>query len=192
MNLARKMFFYLRYFSNPPWDTGITPPEVEAFVASRPPGRALDLGCGTGTNSVYLAQHGWQVTGVDFVSRAITKGREKAKRAGVKVQFLIEDVARLRGVSGPFDLILDIGCLHSLPQADRTDYRDHITQLLDPHGTFLLYAFVNETDDGPGLSHQDLQAFQNCLELVEKQLGDDRGRRSAWFTWRLRPDPSNP
>src|SRR5881296_1344749 len=48
----------------PPWDTGITPPEVERFVASHAPGRAIDLGCGTGTNAVYLARHGWSAVGV--------------------------------------------------------------------------------------------------------------------------------
>src|SRR2546426_628882 len=55
----------------PPWDTGIVPPEVERFVASHPPGRALDLGCGTGTNVVYLADQGGTAPGGDFAGRAV-------------------------------------------------------------------------------------------------------------------------
>ena len=69
-----------------PWDSGVPPPELIAVVEGKDrltPGKALDLGCGTGTNSVYLAEHGWDVTGVDFVPRAIRAARQKAAAAGV-------------------------------------------------------------------------------------------------------------
>src|SRR5207249_11633291 len=100
----------------PPWDTGITPPEVERFVASHAPGRALDLGCGTGTNAVYLARHGWSALGVDFVGRAIAKARQRAASAGLaeRCEFRMGDVTRRSAISGPFDLALDIGCLHAI------------------------------------------------------------------------------
>ena len=57
----------------PRWDTGVTPPEVvEVFEGEDPPsGRALDLGCGTGTNVLYLARHGFEVVGVDVSPLAI-------------------------------------------------------------------------------------------------------------------------
>ena len=64
--------FEWRYWrGTTPWDTNITPPEVKEFIAAAPPGKALDLGCGTGTNAITLAQHGWQATGVDFAPKAI-------------------------------------------------------------------------------------------------------------------------
>src|SRR5438094_9137973 len=97
----------------PPWDTGITPPEVERFVASHAPGRAIDLGCGTGTNAVYLARHGWSAVGVDFAGRAIAKARRRARDAGVSCTFFGGDVAALE-VLGPCDLALDIGWLYSM------------------------------------------------------------------------------
>src|SRR5437867_11299153 len=108
----------------PPWDTGITPPEVERFVASHAPGRAIDLGCGTGTNAVYLARHDWTAVGVDFAGRAIAKARRRARDAGVvsRCTFYVGDVTRLDYLTGPFDLALDIGCLHSPPAAQGSAY----------------------------------------------------------------------
>ena len=82
----RNWSFDLRYLlDQPPWDTEITPPEVVELVEGEgpSPGRALDLGCGTGTNCVYLARHGWEVVGVDFSVLAIRPARRKARRAGV-------------------------------------------------------------------------------------------------------------
>jgi methylase of polypeptide subunit release factors len=70
----QRLFWNVTYwFGKTPWDTGITPPELRAVVESGQvrPGRALDLGCGTGTNVLYLAQHGFDVVGVDISSRAI-------------------------------------------------------------------------------------------------------------------------
>jgi len=94
--MLQRLFFNLWYYFNPPWDTGITPPEVveaiEGPEALRP-GRALDLGCGTGTNSLYLARHGWNVVGVDLAVRAIRQARRKAEEeAGLTVEFHTADV----------------------------------------------------------------------------------------------------
>src|SRR5206468_2578655 len=83
-------------------------------------GRALDLGCGTGTNVRYLAEHGWEATGVDAVPAAID--RATAKLGGVpKARVLLGDVTDLErlGLAGPFDLVLDIGCFHSIERRRR-------------------------------------------------------------------------
>ena len=100
---------------------GFTPWDGHAQVASLlhlikgtadtpalPPGSALDVGCGTGDSSIYLAQHGWQVTGVDFVAKPLDKARAKARAAGVSVNFVQADVTHLSraGVGGDFGLRL--------------------------------------------------------------------------------------
>src|SRR2546430_1172357 len=105
--LMRRLWFGLWYWMprRPPWDTGITPPEVERFVASHPPGRAIDLGCGTGTNAVYLARHGWSAVGVDFAGRAIAKARRRTRDAGAPRTFFVWDGAAPEG-PGPFGLAL--------------------------------------------------------------------------------------
>ena len=77
-----------------PWDTQVTPPEVVELVegAGVPPGRALDLGCGSGTNCIYLACHGWEAVGVDFSAVAIRRARRKARRDRVDCKFYRADV----------------------------------------------------------------------------------------------------
>ena len=98
--------YALWYFQRPPWDSGITPPELLEFLKDRPVGRAIDMGCGTGTNLIHLALQGWQVTGIDFVPLAIHQARKKARQAGIKADFQIGDVTRLESIAGPYDLTI--------------------------------------------------------------------------------------
>jgi len=178
---VRRLWFRIWYWLpwRPPWDTGISPPELERFVASHPPGRALDLGCGTGTNVVYLARHGWDAVGVDFVGRAVVKARQRARDAGVACTFLVGDATRLE-VAGPFDLALDMGCLHSIPVGGRAGYAAGLARAVRSGGTFLLYAFA---PGGPavGLTADDVRAtFTNAFDVVSVEQGE--GRPSAWYT----------
>ena len=177
----RRLWFGIWYWlpRRPPWDTGVTPPELEGFVASHPPGRALDLGCGTGTNVVYLAKRGWEAVGVDFVGRAVAKGRRRAREAGVACRFLVGDATRL-AVAGPFDLVLDMGCLHSIPVGGRAGYAAGLARVVRPGGTYLLYAFA---PGGPavGLTADDVRAtFTDAFDVVRVEEG--KGRPSAWYT----------
>ena len=183
--LLQKLIFNLWYFRQPPWDTGISPPELIEFISSHAPGRALDLGCGTGTNVLTLARHAWQVTGVDFARRAIAIARQKIRQAGLPVDFYLGDVTQLKGIPGPFDLVLDIGCFHSLPPAARRVYARNLPRLLAPQGTLLMYAFFKDPgEDGPGLVDSDLEALGSMVALVRRVDGSERGRRpSAWLTY---------
>ena len=79
----RWISFSLRYLGKPPWDTQTSPPELIEFIAQHRVGRALDLGCGTGTNLVTLAQAGWEVCGVDFIWLAVLKAKNRLKKVGV-------------------------------------------------------------------------------------------------------------
>ena len=113
-----------------------------------PAGTALDLGCGTGDNSIYLAKHGWRTTGVDFVAKAVDKARAKAAAEKVAVTFERADVTRLssEGVGSDFDLIVDNGCLHGMSAEDRHAYVREVTAVAGPQARLLLVEFV------PGLS----------------------------------------
>jgi SAM-dependent methyltransferase len=183
--MLQKLIFNLAYLQKPVWDTGISPPELLDFIANHNPGRALDLGCGTGTNVITLAKAGWDVIGVDFVRRAINLARKNAQQYGVEADFLVEDVTRLDTVSGKFDLILDMGCFHSLPPTSRQAYIRKIDQLLTDNGIFLLYVFKKSDPEGsgPGVTEADIRFIAENLRLVDRTDGTERGLRpSAWFT----------
>lgn len=186
MKLLRRLFFNLWYYREPPWDTNVSPPELIAFIESHPAGRALDLGCGTGTNVITLARNGWQVTGVDFAPRAIRIARRKARDADLNVDLRVDDVTKIEGISAQFDLILDIGCFHSLSIQGKADYAQNLDRLLAPGGTYLMYGFFKAPgESGPGLLEADLDAISEHLSLIDRQDGSERGLHpSAWFTFR--------
>ncbi|MCX7854455.1 MAG: methyltransferase domain-containing protein [Anaerolineae bacterium] len=184
----RSLFFELRYLlGNAPWDTGVTPPEVVELVerGGLAPGRALDLGCGTGTNSLYLARHGWDVVGVDFSAIAIGRARRRARRAGLPIRFYRADVTNLNFLTGPFDLALDVGCLHGLPAEGRGRYAAEVGRLVRPGGLYMLYAFLPQADGPPGrgITPEEVRRLFSPAFTVERQEGgeDPSGPRSAWY-----------
>jgi SAM-dependent methyltransferase len=180
---AGRLRFELRYWMRrTPWDSGTTPPEVLEFLERTVPGRALDLGCGTGTNAIALARRGWQVTAVDFSSRAIAAAHRKAARAKVVVTFLRRDVTGLDDLEGTFDFALDLGCFHAIDPAARPRYGGTLKRLLRPGGTCMLYAFTDPSDGWP--AEADVRrTFEPDFELARLERGDFNGRPSAWFTW---------
>lgn len=104
--------------------------------------RALDLGCGEGVYAVYLAQQGFSVVGVDFVSAALAEARSRADRAGVDVELRQCDVVDYEAPS-PFDLVLDSGCLHHLPRGQVGTYRARLDEWLAPGGDYVLVHFAH-------------------------------------------------
>lgn len=188
--MYRKLFFNLIYLKRPIWDTGKSPPELLDFIATHTPGSALDLGCGTGTNVITLARHGWKVTGVDYSILAINRAERKAKENNVSVNLEVKDVTRLDNIDDKFDLILDIGCFHSLPASGRQRYITTVDRLLADVGTYLLYTFLIAGQEWarPGSTEANLQFISDKLYIVDRKDGTERGiRSSAWFNIKKKP-----
>jgi SAM-dependent methyltransferase len=143
MNKLGKLLYELGYrYFRMPWEMGPRGELVELVESGRiPPCRAIDLGCGTGSNAVFLARHGFEVTGVDFVSSAIVKARRKAEAAGAKVEFVVDDLTSLQKVKGTFDFLVDYGALDDLTPKDRHLYIQNILPLTRPGSQFLLWCF---------------------------------------------------
>jgi SAM-dependent methyltransferase len=187
----RFTFMYLRGIS--PWDTGVSPPELVETIEGEhalSPGRALDLGCGTGTNALYLARHGWQTTGVDFAAPAIARAREKARRVGTfpgSARFLRADVTALArlDLGEPFSLLFDLGCLHGISAERRPSYASGLVRWSAPGTLYLLYAFgpTRIRNRDVGLTPDQVRALFAPTFAVERLVPgtDRRGVASAWY-----------
>jgi SAM-dependent methyltransferase len=188
--MKQKIFFNLAYFRKPGWDTNISPPELIDFLNSHPPGRAVDLGCGTGTNVITMARYGWRAEGLDFAWVAIMIARRKAKKAGVDARFFTDDIISPKHITGQYDLILDMGCFHSLSTEGKQRYIHIIYQSLAPGGSLLLYVFFRsaETLIGSGALETDIQAMEKYLVLIKRENGINQiGQRpSAWLIFSKR------
>jgi len=183
-NVFRRLFFQYMYFRQPPWDTGISPPELLEFIQTHSAGKAIDLGCGTGTNIITLVRSGWRVTGVDFAPRAIKLARQKIKQSGVQAELLVGDATKFTGITGPFDLALDLGCFHGISKEGRRKYLDQLERILAPNGFWLLYAFLTPGTprSGHGLDEAEIKLFSSRFSFVSRRDGyDKRGQQSAWF-----------
>ncbi len=183
-NFFRRLLFSYWYFGQPPWDTGISPPELLEFIETHPAGRAIDIGCGTGTNVVTLARAGWMVTGIDFAPRALSLAKRKLNSVHISADLQVNDATTLKGISGPFDLALDLGCFHTIPQNLRASYLDQLDRVLAPGGFWLMYGFLATGSDqgGPGIGEAEINRISFHLTLCSRRDGfDNRQRNSAWF-----------
>ena len=138
-----KLFYNLLYrHARAPWDTGPRAELVDLVESERiKPGRAIDLGSGTASNAIYLAQHGFDVTGLDFSAAAVEMGRARAAEAGVKVRFVEDDLTDIRNVNGDFDFLVDYGTLDDLTPSGRERYVKNVLPLTHRGSQFLLWCF---------------------------------------------------
>ena len=189
--MSKPLWNFLYLTGRTRWNTGITPPElVEVIEGGQiPPGRALDIGCGTGTNTIYLAQHGFQAVGVDVAFLAIIQARYKAWRAGIPVKFSTGDILKLglpdgTALGAPVDFALDIGCLHSLATLHLQSYTDMLQRVLNIGGFFLLYSWgPRELQGRPvGLKPEELKAaLSNSFHVIWTRQGGEDGIPAYWY-----------
>lgn len=183
-NLFRRILFQYMYFRQPPWDTGISPPELLDFIKTHHPGRAIDIGCGTGTNVITLVKAGWKVTGVDFAPRALKLAKRKLNQVGVQAKLFLKDATQLQGINGPFDFAFDLGCFHGMSQNGKPKYLNQLDRILAPNGFWLMYGFLKSDplQTGSGLLEADIDLILSRLTLLSRRDGFDKGARSsAWF-----------
>ncbi len=195
MGIAYRLMYAVGFT---PWDGPIPAPLKDMIEGPQalPAGRALDLGCGKGTKSVYMATHGWDVTGVDFVPRALKEARRRAEAAGVKIDFHQGDVTRLAdlGLTPGCSLLFDFGCYHGLKREQRTSYAEGVTALAAPGATLLMMAFTKAVPPVPsGVSESELRerfgpAWDFAWSKSNQQAGTPAMIRAAaaWFCLKKR------
>jgi cyclopropane fatty-acyl-phospholipid synthase-like methyltransferase len=184
--LLFKTFYWLGFV---PWDGHPLATSLQQLVegdGALAPGAALDLGCGTGDTSIYLAKHGWQVTGVDFVATAVDKASAKAQANKVAVNFARADVTCLssEGVGSNFGLIVDNGCLHGMSAADRDAYVREVTAVAARDARLLLVEFITGGSYGvPGVDPDEVErrfaADWTLLSSGDEPAFDHNGKNPA-------------
>lgn len=142
MSTHEKKTFFATYDWAKTWhDLPWAHDEPTLFLAEicqqRKVGRALDIGCGGGTDSVYLASRGWDVTYLDFMPKALEYTQGRAKEAGVEVTPVEADITEWQP-TGTWDLILDHGLLHNMDPVRHAAYRATVLKALAPDGDFVL------------------------------------------------------
>ena len=140
--------FESAYLGTPPWDIGRSQPAIMRLAETgQITGLVLDIGCGTGENVLYLAEHGFVAAGVDGAPTAIRKARAKARRRGLKARFELADALDLAVPKQPFDTVIDSGLFHVFSDDDRARFRDSLGRVIRLGGTYYLMCF---SDEEPG------------------------------------------
>ena len=152
-------------------------------------GRALDIGCGTGEDSIFLAQQGLSVTALDFVPRALDFARAHAEEYGVRIEFIRADILEYE-LEGSYDLILDSGCLHTIDERNRPRYKRSIISSMHRQSNYLLLhsTKTNLLDLGfgprPKTKDQIAEFFMPELKLVDFEARTGGKPMSQfWFRW---------
>lgn len=163
----------------PPWDTGTPDPllvdMIEAVVI--PPGRTLEIGCGTGTNAIFLARHGFDVLGVDSSEVAINKARAKAHG---QCRFEVIDFLAATPTGGPFEFVFDRGCFHVFDdESDRARFAQKVSAELVEGGLWL--SLVGSTEGGPRDQGPPRRSAREVMNAIEPWL-EIVQLRSAEFT----------
>jgi SAM-dependent methyltransferase len=132
-----------------------------------PPGRALDIGCGAGRNTRYLARHGWDATGIDMVGRAIDTARSKAVGDAASARFLQGDVTKLGDldIGDGYTLINDSGCYYGISDGQRDAYAAGVTSVAAPDALLLMAGCTKVPGLIPGISEEDLRRRFSGWEL---------------------------
>ena len=184
------LFRAMYRFGFTPWDSGVPPPELKDLVEGpnrKTPGKALDLGCGTGTNAIYMTQHGWDVTAIDFVPRAIETARAKAQAANVGPRLIQGDVTKLDelNVGDGYSLLFDLGCFHAIPQDRRDDYVAGASRAATQGADFLLWGFYRKPnwETNAMVSREEIEhRFTKDWELVRVWGGETPDRLPGrWY-----------
>ncbi len=181
--------------SDLPWDTGRPDMHLQALMPHLALDSALDIGCGTGTNAVWLAQLGHRVVGVDLSPVAIERSQERAEAAGVPVVFQSLDVLEDPIPGAPFDLVFDRGCFHVFEGEQRTAFAQKVASLLAPDGVWIsLLGSTDgpERDTGPPRrsAAEVMAAVEPFFEVQElRSVPFDEGLHAQKRAWLLLASP---
>ncbi len=167
------------------WGDVRIPGDLKEIVKTQKPETSLELGCGLGRFSLFLADRGIKATAVDFSSVAIEKAKKRVANDESWPAFMVGDVTNLKMINGQFDVSFDVGCFHCLNEEDQQKYVSEVYRLLAPGGTHLIWAM----DHSPGniiLNPASIaEVFEPRFQLVNSKFSRRRIVASHWY-WLVR------
>lgn len=133
-----------------PWDSGLPSEGLSGFLQKHclKPSRVLELGCGTGTNAIFLAKAGFTVTAVDLSEAALQQARKKATQAEVSINFVQADVTALPDIGPPFPFVFDRGTYHVVRTINLKGLQNTLERVVESGGIYLVLA-GNANEIGP-------------------------------------------
>lgn len=134
------------YLNTPPWDIGRPQPALVELIETgeMKKGRVLDVGCGTGENTIFLAQNGFSAVGVDVAKKALEMAKVKAAQRKVRVDFRVGNALSLGFPRSYFDLVVDSGLFHTFTDEDRPRFVAEIARVLRDDGSYFMLCFSDK------------------------------------------------
>ena len=169
------------------WSDIRIPKEIKDLVKTNQPINSLELGCGLGIFSNYMAKQKINATGVDFSSIAIEKAKVRSSKNVQKPRFIVGDVTNLENINEQFDVSFDVGCFHCLNETAQKKYVNEACRLLKPGSTLLIWA-LDSSPIGIKLTPNYMQqVFGEYFQLDNSKLSRRRIASSHWY-WLTRKD----
>lgn len=177
-----------------PWDSGVPSEHLKTLVAEGvvSPGRALEIGCGTGTNAIFLARAGFEVTAIDLAEAALSKAKMKAEQAGVKVNFIQADATDLPRLGEPFPFVFDRGTYHIVRSINLSGYQLMLSRMVAPAGYFYVLAGNANEDGSSEKGPPRIRAHELCAEIEAADLDLVRLNESKFHLVRIANEDFEP
>ncbi len=172
-----------------PWDTGKPEPLLVEFVTSGAvtPCLALEIGAGTGTNAIWMAERGFDVLGIDVAPLAIERAQAKMEGRAARCRFVPWDFLAAPLPDGPFQFVFDRGCFHIFDEpGEREQFAARVAAALAPGGLWLSLIGSTEgppREEGPPRrsAREITLAIEPALEIVELRSTEFRESAKAWL-----------
>jgi ubiquinone/menaquinone biosynthesis C-methylase UbiE len=163
------------------WTDSRIPKELKEIVELHNPKTTLELGCGLGVFSGFMASQGIKATGVDFSSVAIEKAKKRVADNLYKPEYIVGDVTNLEIINEQFDVSYDVGCFHCLNEESQQKYVSEIFRLLKPGAVHLIWA-LDSSPSGIKLSPDYIaKQFENNFQLEKSTFSRRRIVASHWY-----------